>query len=119
MLRTLPFVFALAACATPPDPILWSHSVSPVELCEQVLTGRSGSPYKYRAGLRVEEQKIDCMPLIPLIQSRIAARSGGAAADAALGLALIQAGRPRAAPMQPSTQCRSFWRGTYWQTVCD
>lgn len=36
-----------------------------------------------------------------------------------LGLEMLRMARPQAAPMRNTGECRSYWRGSYWQTVCD
>lgn len=91
------------------------------ELCYVSIVGRP--EYRQAANQVIGERQLDCNQHMAMVQARMAADQNAAArsqAQTALGLQMMQAAQPKPAPpMNLPVNCRSYWRGTYWQTVCD
>lgn len=112
----------LAGCAASPEQIrIGALQAQDWELCYASLVGRDG--YRQAANQVIGERQLDCRQHMQMVQARIAADQASAArsqAQTETGLQMLRAAQPRLAPpMNLPTNCRSYWRGTYWQTVCD
>lgn len=113
---------ALAGCAASPEQIrIGALQAQDWELCYVSLVGRDG--YRQAANQVIGERQLDCRQHMPMVQARIAADQAAnsrSQAQAEMGLQMMKAAQPRPAPpMNLPVNCRSYWRGTYWQTVCD
>lgn len=112
----------LTGCAASPERLRVSALGAPDwELCYVSLVGRAD--YRAAANQVIGERQLDCSRHMAMVNARLnadqaaAARSQAATANA---LQLLNAAQPRPpAPTNLPVNCNSYWRGTYWQTVCE
>lgn len=105
---------ALVGCSTQED-LLKRAMVTPApELCYYAAAGNANA--RQAAYYAIQARAVDCNSYAAIVAARIQQNQ----AQSQLGLQLLQAARPQPVQAQPApTNCRTYNRGTYLQTVCD
>lgn len=125
-MRTALIVLACAVaagCATGPSPAesaAIARNSPEWELCYVAVSGRGTQALRSAVYSEMSSRRTDCNQHAGLVQARLQADAAKRQQESAAGLQMLQMARPQQ-PAAASTgaNCRSFWRGTYWQTVCD
>ena len=115
----------VAGCATPmtyDEAYQVARGSADWELCYVSVSGRGQPALRQAVNVVMSDRRTNCNQHVALVTARMrqdAADRASSDAMGQLGLQMMRAAQPRPAAPGAPTECRSYNRGGYVQTVCD